>query len=49
MPRTTERGTKTIFKIKFFNKTLELRYHWTKYYREDVMTGEKSYWDGVSE
>ena len=25
MPRTTERGTKTIFKIKFFNRTLGVK------------------------
>ena len=48
MPRTTERGTKTIFKINFLNRNLELRYNWTKYYKEDI-DGNKLYWDGVSQ
>ena len=48
MARTTERGSRTFTLFKLFNRKITLRYSYTKFYREDIMTGKKSYWDGKS-
>ena len=49
MPRTTESGHRHFTLFKFFNRKIILRYEYKKFYREDIMTGKKSYWDGKSE
>ena len=46
MPRTTERGSKTITLFNMFNRKVTIKYEYTKYYREDIKTGKKSYWNG---
>ena len=38
MPRTTERGSKTITLFNMFNRKVTIKYDYTKYYREDIMT-----------
>ena len=52
MPRTTERGSRTITLFNLFNRKLTLRYSYTKFYREDydfeTRKIKKSYWDGES-
>jgi hypothetical protein len=49
MPRTTESGHRHFTLFKMFNRKIILRYEYKKFYREDIMTGKKSYWDGKSE
>ena len=49
MPRTTEWGHRNFTLFKLFNRKIILRYEYKKFYREDIMTGKKSYWDGKSE
>ena len=46
MIETNERGTKTLLSLSVFNRTIELRYKWIKYYKEDIATGKKFYWNG---